>query len=208
MLNRMRFENFKAWEKADVGLGRITGFFGTNSAGKSSVLQFLLLLKQTRNATDRGLVLDFGGPTDLVNLGTFEDAVHGHNLDQRIRWTLEWGPRAGHRSAVSADRLGADGRLRTRCEVGVRRIRLPQPDPWTCELGYGSGDVDYLLRPKEGSETKFDLVSEGATSCSSEPSAGHGPFPDRSRHTCFPARSGATTKTRAFLVTSNWSTRT
>ena len=161
MLNRMRFENFKAWQKADVGLGRITGFFGTNSAGKSSVLQFLLLLKQTRNATDRGLVLDFGGPTDLVNLGTFEDAVHGHNLDQRIRWTLEWGPRAGHRSAVSADRLGTDGRLRTRCEVGVRRIRLPQPDPWTCELGYGSGDVDYLLRPKEGSETKFDLVSEG-----------------------------------------------
>ena len=49
----------RAWREADL---RVTGFFGTNSAGKSSLLQFLLLLKQTRNATDRGLVLDFGGP--------------------------------------------------------------------------------------------------------------------------------------------------
>lgn len=160
MLNRLRLENFKAWREADVGLGKITGFFGPNSAGKSSLLQFLLLLKQTRNATDRGLVLDFGGPTDLVNLGTFEDAVHGHDLNRRIRWTLAWEPGAEHRAAVS-DQLGKEGGLRIRCEVGVRHVRLPQPDPWTCVLGYGSGDVDYLLQPKEGSETRFELVSEG-----------------------------------------------
>ena len=66
MLNRVKLENFKAWQEADVRLGRITGFFGTNSGGKSSLLQFLLLLQQTRNATDQGLVLDFGGQTDLV----------------------------------------------------------------------------------------------------------------------------------------------
>ena len=161
MLNRVKLENFKAWREADVRLGRITGFFGPNSAGKSSLLQFLLLLRQTKNATDRGLVLDFGGPTDLVNLGTFEDVVHGHDLHRRIRWALEWKPTAGHRQAASADRFGPDGRLRMRCEVGVRRIRLPQPIPWTSELGYGCGDVDYVLRPKEGSETKFELVSEG-----------------------------------------------
>lgn len=161
MLNRVRLENFKPWQEADVGLGRITGIFGTNSAGKSSLLQFLLLLKQTRNATDRGLVLDFGGPTDLVNLGTFEDAIHGHDLDRRIRWTLEWGPRVGHRRALPPDRFAPDGRLRVRCEVGVRRVRLPQPTPWARELRYGSGDVDYLLRAKEGSETSFELVSEG-----------------------------------------------
>ncbi len=160
MLNRVQLENFKAWREADILLGRVTGFFGANSAGKSSLLQFLLLLKQTRNATDRGLVLDFGGPTDLVNLGTFEDAVHGHDLDRRIRWTLEWKPRAGPRGGVS-DRFGSDGPLRTRCEVGVRGVRLPQPDPWVAELGYGRGDVSYQLRPKEGSETKFELVSDG-----------------------------------------------
>lgn len=71
MLNRVKLENFKAWRRVDVGLGRVTAFFGTNSAGKSSLLQFLLLLKQTRNAPDRRLVLDFGGSTKLVILGTF-----------------------------------------------------------------------------------------------------------------------------------------
>ena len=90
MLNRLRLDNFKAWREADLAFGKVTGFFGTNSAGKSSLLQFLLLLKQTRNATDRGLVLDFGGPADLVNLGTFTDMVHRHDEDARIRWRLDW----------------------------------------------------------------------------------------------------------------------
>ena len=60
MLKRLKLENFKAWHEADIRFGKVTGLFGTNSAGKSSILQLLLLLKQTRNATDRGLVLDFG----------------------------------------------------------------------------------------------------------------------------------------------------
>ena len=70
MLNRLMLENFKAWREADLTFGKVTGFFGTNSAGKSSLLHLLLLLKQTRNATDRGIVLDFGGPGHMVNLGS------------------------------------------------------------------------------------------------------------------------------------------
>ena len=85
MLTRLKIENFKAWQKADIAFGKITGFFGANSAGKSSLLQFLLLLKQTRNATDRGLVLDFGGPDDLTNLGTFADVVYGHDEDRQAQ---------------------------------------------------------------------------------------------------------------------------
>lgn len=44
MLNRLKIENFKAWRKAALTFGKVTGFFGANSAGKSSLLQFLLLL--------------------------------------------------------------------------------------------------------------------------------------------------------------------
>ena len=90
MLNRLKIENFKAWREADLRFGKVTGFFGTNSAGKSSLLQLLLLLKQTRDATDRGLVLDFGGPTAMVNLGAFKDVVHGHDEHRRIGWLLDW----------------------------------------------------------------------------------------------------------------------
>ena len=90
MLNRLKLENFKAWRKADLTFGKVTGFFGTNSAGKSSLLHLLLMLKQTRNATDRGIVLDFGGPGSLVNLGTFEDVVHRHDKNEAIGWHLDW----------------------------------------------------------------------------------------------------------------------
>ena len=38
MLNRLKIENFKAWRHADLQFGKVTGLFGTNSAGKSSLL--------------------------------------------------------------------------------------------------------------------------------------------------------------------------
>ncbi len=90
MLTELHLTNFKAWQKLDIQLGRVTGLFGTNSSGKSSILQFLLMLKQTKNATDRGLVLDLGGPNQLVNLGTFKDMVHKHQETASIEWILKW----------------------------------------------------------------------------------------------------------------------
>ena len=68
MLTELHVENFKAWRDLKIELGKVTGLFGQNSSGKSSLLHFLLMLKQTKNAADRALVLDFGGgPTELVN---------------------------------------------------------------------------------------------------------------------------------------------
>ena len=160
MLNRVRLENFKAWREADLTLGKVTGFFGTNSAGKSSLLQFLLLLKQTKNATDRGIVLDFGGPTDMVNLGTFADVVHGHDNHARIRWLLEWTlpktlrlvdpmrPRKG--SLFSGDCLT------TECEVGLRRER-----PWPFRLTYRFDGEEFSLQPRADSEGDFELDAVG-----------------------------------------------
>lgn len=42
MLERLRIQNFKSWQDTgDMAFGSLTGFFGTNSSGKSSILQFL-----------------------------------------------------------------------------------------------------------------------------------------------------------------------
>lgn len=58
MFTNMRMTNFKSWsETGDIRLAPLTGFFGANSSGKSSLLQMLLLLKQTTESNDRGLVL-------------------------------------------------------------------------------------------------------------------------------------------------------
>ena len=159
MLNRLRLENFKAWREVDLRLGKVTGLFGTNSSGKSSLLQLLLLLKQTRNATDRGLVLDLGGPKDIVNLGTFKDAVHLHDEGQCIRWLLEWTlPKKleiGDPMGRPSDILFEGGYLQTRCEVGLRQGQI-----WPHELAYRFDETDFCLQRKPGPGTKFDLIAD------------------------------------------------
>ena len=159
MLNRLEIENFKAWREAELTFGKVTGFFGTNSAGKSSLLQFLLLLKQTRNATDRGLVLDFGGPADLVNLGTFTDVVHRHEEDARIRWRLDWTPPETLEIEDPTNPRGhplfrGDG-LETVCEVGLQQEKLR---PY--RLAYRFDDTRFELQPRADSMEEFDLAAD------------------------------------------------
>ena len=159
MLKRLKLENFKAWREVDLGLGKVTGLFGTNSSGKSSLLQLLLLLKQTRDATDRGLVLDLGGPAGIVNLGTFKDAVHLHDESQRIGWLLDW--TLQERLSISdpmgrpADLLFEGDCLQARCEVGLRQAQI-----WPYELAYRFDETDFRLQSKSGPGTKFDLVTD------------------------------------------------
>lgn len=88
MLRRLTLENFKSWKKADLEFGKITGLFGTNSSGKSSLIQFLLLLKQTREATDRNTVLELNGP--YVELGTPESITPGQQSGLNAFWILSY----------------------------------------------------------------------------------------------------------------------
>ena len=78
MITHIRMKNFKSWQDSgEVKLAPLTGFFGTNSSGKSSLLQMLLFLKQT---VGRKEVLYFGNEGDLVNLGNFREVIHRHHL--------------------------------------------------------------------------------------------------------------------------------
>ncbi|MDP3008732.1 MAG: DUF3696 domain-containing protein [Methylococcales bacterium] len=90
MLTELQLSNFKSWRELDIKLGRVTGLFGTNSSGKSSILQFLLMLKQTKDATDRGLVLDLGGQNQLVNLGSYKSLIYKHQEDLPLKWDIKW----------------------------------------------------------------------------------------------------------------------
>ena len=162
MLTRVKLENFKAWREADLTFGKVTGLFGANSAGKSSLFHLLLLLKQTKNATDRNVVLDFGGQTELVNLGTFADVVHRNDEAKVIRWLLEW---KLPKTLTIRDPLRRPSTplfegdtLQTRYEVGFERARLLPG-----ELGYRFDDVDFLLQPMASSKQKFRLLADTPT---------------------------------------------
>ena len=147
MLTHLTLENFKAWRKADLAFGKVTGFFGQNSAGKSSLLHFLLMLKQTRSATDRGAVLNLGGELDFVSLGTFDDIAHHERTasgqSRRISWSLDWTlPEKGRLDLAS---YGGPPyhttKIRAECEVGVSKGDL---EAW--HLQYGFDDVAFWLK--------------------------------------------------------------
>ena len=90
MLTRLRLENFKSWEDTgDIALKPITGFFGPNSSGKSSLFQALLLMKQTADSGDPGAVFHFGNEKTLVDLGDFESVVHKHDTERTLKFSLE-----------------------------------------------------------------------------------------------------------------------
>ena len=89
MITHIRMKNFKSWkDSGEVKLAPLTGFFGTNSSGKSSLLQMLLLLKQTAERSDAEEVIFFGDENSLVNLGSFGEVIHGHRLEERLEFEL------------------------------------------------------------------------------------------------------------------------
>ena len=93
MITELRTQNFKSWK--DTGALRfapLTGFFGANSSGKTSILQALLLLKQTveRPSLSWDYPLYFGNDTSLVNLGSFDDVIHQHNSNLNLGVSVSW----------------------------------------------------------------------------------------------------------------------
>ena len=57
MLRQLRIQNFKGWkDTGSIRMAPITLFFGANSSGKSSIGQFLMMLKQTIESPDRKAV--------------------------------------------------------------------------------------------------------------------------------------------------------
>ena len=87
MITHIRMKNFKSWkDSGEVQLAPLTGFFGTNSSGKSSLLQMLLLLKQT---VDSNEILFFGDEDSHVNLGNFQEVIHEHKEKELLE--LEFG---------------------------------------------------------------------------------------------------------------------
>jgi len=92
MFTQLKLRNFKTWQDTgDIPLKPITVLLGTNSSGKSSLIQSLLLLKQTVQSPDRSIHLNLGGDeiNDLFNFGDFDDVLSQATKDGR-RFSLSF----------------------------------------------------------------------------------------------------------------------
>ncbi|MCY4465737.1 MAG: DUF3696 domain-containing protein [Chloroflexi bacterium] len=91
MLRRMSLTNFKCWRKLDVELAPITLFFGTNSSGKTAILQSLLMLKQTVIRYDNNVHLNLGASRrDYLALGNYREMIFNHDERRELEMGLKW----------------------------------------------------------------------------------------------------------------------
>lgn len=90
MIDHLRIRGFKSWKAVTTNLGQLTGLFGTNSSGKTSLIQSLLLLKQTVESTDRAQVLNLGDSSSFVDLGTFSDVIYNHEASLPLEFEIGW----------------------------------------------------------------------------------------------------------------------
>lgn len=94
MITSLQIKNFKGWkDTGPLRLAPITVFFGTNSSGKSSLGQFLMMLKQTANSPDRSRVLHPGDTKTPVDLGTFDEMLNQHDETRKLEFAVEWEPK-------------------------------------------------------------------------------------------------------------------
>ncbi|MBN2340476.1 MAG: DUF3696 domain-containing protein [Deltaproteobacteria bacterium] len=93
MLKHLQIRNFKGWkDTGPIRMAPITLFFGANSSGKSSIGQFLMMLKQTVESPDRKAVFYPGGKNSAVQLGTYQEMVFHRDPANKISFEYKWVP--------------------------------------------------------------------------------------------------------------------
>lgn len=87
MINSFEIKNFKSHSDTNLKFSNLNVFTGLNGMGKSSVIQALLLLRQTylKNMLGKGLELK----ADLCNIGIASDAIYQSSVNDIIEFTLQ-----------------------------------------------------------------------------------------------------------------------
>jgi AAA ATPase domain len=169
MFTALHLRNFKSWrDTGRIHLAPVTALFGSNSSGKSSLLQSLLLLRQTTESADRSRPLDLGGPNSLVDLGTYDDIVFCHNLGSPLYIGVEWTEsdsvqvidllqqaRKKQSTLISSTNLGLEVTLDLNRKTAVREVayRLGDARFWMKrhpDQGYELGSDDYTFVRTQG----------------------------------------------------------
>lgn len=164
MINSLRLKNFKSWQDSgDLRFAPLTGLFGTNSSGKTSLLQLLLLLKQTADSPDRKLVLNLGDERSPVELGTFQDLAYRHDLSQMLSWQLKWtlpepleiaDPQKPERVLFKSQDMGFAANLAWRKNGSAATGRLTVD-----RMTYRLGEAEFSMQPVASKPDEYELGS-------------------------------------------------
>ncbi len=145
MIHQLHLQNFKRFEDQLLSIGQLTLLSGLNGMGKSSVLQSLLILRQSYQQgllSKTGLALN----GDLVQIGTAQDALFEGALEDKIGFSLTF-----------EDENKANWEFEYDREVDVLNlISLPvASDVYKANLF--SDDFQYLQAERLGPRTSFQI---------------------------------------------------
>ncbi|OCQ97830.1 hypothetical protein BCD67_01475 [Oscillatoriales cyanobacterium USR001] len=161
MLTQLNAENFKSWQNiGEMGLASVTGLFGTNSSGKTSILQLILMLKQTIESANRKQIIDFGSEDSYVNLGNYRDIIYNHegmrNLNIALTWELAE-PIEVYNYEISSERLFKVNKLTFQLTIALNLSLIVQ------EFNYSFFDQGktYKFGMKRQAAEEYQLVAEG-----------------------------------------------
>lgn len=89
MLSNINLKNFKSFKNLDnLRIKPITVLCGTNSCGKSSILQSILLLKQTKESRSSNQSVLLNGK--YVHLGDIDNVIYGNNANEIISLVYQY----------------------------------------------------------------------------------------------------------------------
>ncbi|MEH2281213.1 MAG: AAA family ATPase [Nostoc sp.] len=89
MLTNIKLKNFRAFrENIDIRIRPITILIGRNSAGKSTLIKFLLMLQQTLESSESSEGDFFSTEGRHVSLGTFKDLKNTKSRSKSFQFTL------------------------------------------------------------------------------------------------------------------------
>jgi AAA15 family ATPase/GTPase len=130
MLKSMQIKNFKGWkDTGHIRLAPLTVIFGANSAGKSSLGHLLLALKQTAQSNDNKRALHLGDDKSMIDLGTFKECLHNHDLSQPLFFQLEWQKKIEIKNPIDKSSYLAD-----RISLEVEFFASKNEQPHVCNI--------------------------------------------------------------------------
>lgn len=170
MLTRLRLKAFKSWaDTGDIPLRPLTAFFGPHGSGKTNLLQAPLLLKQTVESSNRGIVFEFGGEGTPADLGNFRSVVHKHREDSRLSIALDWNvptplrvanPDDGERPVAEDTSLGFTVLARQSPAAGFRGDATGRRRAILQEMGHRVGGASFGMR-RRNARGEYELLVAG-----------------------------------------------
>ncbi len=144
MIRHLRIKNFKGFQDSGpVRLAPITLVYGPNSSGKTSLLQSLLLLRQTVDSDSPQLMPE--GP--LVSLGSFAALINRHEIGRTLGIEVQWSDEGAEKNR---EVMGANSLMELRFNAAFPENRALSPGSLTL--------VRYRFWPLVAEEPPVDLI--------------------------------------------------